>query len=279
MPEGHTIHRVARDHTKLFAGHRLEVSSPQGRFSDGAAWLSGRRLDRVEAMGKHLFYHWAASKRGPKKSGAAGAGDILHIHLGLYGKFQLHHRKAAEPWPEPRGAVRLRIAGKAAAFDLNGPNQCELLDAAGYQRATQRLGPDPLRDDADPDLAWRRIERSKTPIGALLMNQEVIAGVGNIYRCETLHLLGIHPNRPGKDVSGDEFDALWDKLVELMEIGVKYDRIITTSPSEVGKPPSKMTRDERLRIYKKPTCADCGGAIDAWTMAGRKVFACPHCQS
>lgn len=278
MPEGHTVHRVAQDHGELFAGQRLVACSPQGRFSEGAAWLSGRRLDRVEALGKHLFYHWAPKRRARAGDGAATPGDILHIHLGLYGKFNLHKNPDAGEWPKPRGAVRLRIEGDAAAFDLNGPNQCELIDAQGYQRVVERLGPDPLRDDAEPDLAWSRIQRSKTPVGALLMNQAVIAGVGNIYRCEALHLLGIHPNRPGKEVQPDEFDALWDKLVELMQIGVKYNRIIIAEPAEIGKPRSRMTRDERLRIYKKSTCPDCGGAIDAWTMAGRKVFACPHCQ-
>lgn len=276
MPEGHTLHRVARDHEKLFAGQRLAVSSPQGRFAAGAAVLNGRRLDRVEAIGKHLFYHWAPQRR--RKAASGEQADALHIHLGLYGKFHLHRSRVAGGWPEPRGAVRLRVEADEAAFDLNGPNQCELVDSAGYRRCVDRLGPDPLRDDADPDRAWRRIQRSKSPIGVLLMNQEVIAGVGNIYRCEVLHLLRIHPERAGKEIDRSEFDALWKKLAELMRIGVKHNRIIIAEPSEVGKPRSRMTRDERLRIYKKPACPDCGGAIDEWTIAGRKVFACSTCQ-
>ncbi|MEN0111913.1 MAG: Fpg/Nei family DNA glycosylase, partial [Planctomycetota bacterium] len=176
------------------------------------------------------------------------------------------------------GAVRVRMVGADAAFDLNGPNRCELLDAEGYRRHAERLGPDPLRKDADPERAWRRISRSKAAVGAMLMNQEVIAGVGNIYRCEVLHLLGIHPERPGKDVTRDEFDRLWAKLVELMTIGVKHNRIIIEDPERVGKPRGRMTRDERLRVYKKETCPDCSAAIDEWTLGGRKVFACAACQ-
>jgi len=271
MPEGHTLHRVARDHGKLFVGPKLAASSPQGRFAEGAERLSGGKIERVEALGKHLFYHWAPRGRSRQR-------DILHVHLGLYGKFRLHRTRVEGDWPEPRGAVRLRVVGEQAVFDLNGPNRCELLDATGYHRQLERLGPDPLRPDADPERAWRRISRSKAPIGALLMNQEVIAGVGNIYRCEVLHLLGVHPERAGRDVDRGEFDAIWDKLVELMKIGVKHNRIVIADPADVGKPRGRMTREERLRVYKKPVCPDCGAAIDAWTMAGRQVYACPSCQ-
>lgn len=272
MPEGHTLHRVARDHSKLFVGEALATSSPQGRFTDEAKRLNGRKVDSVEAIGKHLFYRWA-----PK--GRSKTQDLLHIHLGLYGKFRLHKtRTEDDTWPEPRGAVRLRVEGANAAFDLNGPNTCELIDEAGYEKHRDRLGPDPLRKDADPERAWRRISKSKAPIGAMLMNQEVIAGVGNIYRCEVLHLEGIHPERPGKDVDRSEFDRIWAKLVDLMTIGVKYNRIIINDPAVYGKTHSKLTRDERLRIYKKPNCPVCGTAIDEWQIAGRKVFACATCQ-
>ena len=271
MPEGHTIHRVARDHGKLFVGERLVASSPQGRFAEEAEGLSGRRLARVDAVGKHLFYEWAPKRRG-------GEPDIVHVHLGLYGKFRLHKTRRDGAWPEPRGAVRLRVEGEAAAFDLNGPNRCELLDRAGRQAHFERLGPDPLRDDADPERAWRRIHRSKAAIGTLLMNQEVIAGVGNIYRSEVLHLLSIHPERAGKDVDRDEFDAIWNKLVELMRVGVKLNRIVISDPADVGKPRGRMTRDERLRIYKKELCPDCGTAVSEWQLGGRKAFACESCQ-
>lgn len=271
MPEGHTIHRVARDHTKLFAGEKLIVSSPQGRFEEGAKQLTGKKLQQIEAIGKHLFYVW---------QGKPGTKRVLHIHLGLYGKFRVHKKRLPDgDWPEPRGAVRLRLVGNAAAFDLNGPNCCELLTPAEQLLHFDRLGPDPLRDDADPERAWERIHKSRAAIGGLLLNQEVIAGVGNIYRAEVLHLLGIHPDRPGKEIERDEFDQLWKLLIELLTIGMKHNRIIISDPQQIGKPRSRMNRDERLRIYKKPNCPDCGTAIEMWTQAARKIFACPVCQS
>ena len=180
MPEGHTIHRIARDHTRDFAGQKLRLSSPQGRFSAEAAELNGCKLLKVEAYGKHLFYHWSRQR-------------LVHVHLGLYGKFRTHRL----PPPEPRGAVRWRALGKEKAFDLNGPNCCELISTEKLQSILARLGPDPLRKDADMGQVVQRIQGSRSAIGTLLLNQAVIAGVGNVYRAEALHKLGIHPERPG----------------------------------------------------------------------------------
>lgn len=271
MPEGHTVHRVARDHRKLFAGQPLAVGSPQGRFLSESKRLSGAELLEVEAHGKHLFYTWNGRK-------TSEAPRILHIHLGLYGKLRLHRKRIDGAWPEPRGAVRLRVEGPDAAFDLNGPNRCELLTPGETETLRERLGPDPLRPDADPERVWRRIHRSRAPIGTLLLNQSVIAGVGNIYRSEALHLLGVHPERPGAQLERDEFDRLWESLVELMSIGVRLNRIVIADPQQIGKPRSRMTRDERLRIYKKPACPDCGGPVTSWTLGARQAYACPACQ-
>ena len=74
MPEGHTIHRIAKDHSPLLVGRPVAVSSPQGRFAADAALVDGVVLDRIEPYGKHLFYWWAN-------------GLVGHVHLGLFGKF------------------------------------------------------------------------------------------------------------------------------------------------------------------------------------------------
>ena len=261
MPEGHTIHRLARDHQRDFVGQKLTISSPQGRFTDEAKLLTGKKLKNVSAHGKHLCYEFPACK-------------LVHIHLGLYGKFRLHKL----PPPEPRGAVRIRVIGDDRAFDLNGPNCCELITKKDWAKIQARLGPDPLRKDADPEVVWERISKSRQPIGKLLMDQSVVAGVGNVYRAEVLFLLGIHPERSGKEITRDEFDALWKKLVELLQIGVKYNRIITTDPKEIGKPRGRMNRDERLLIYKHRICTKCDGDVDWWELGARKAYACKRCQ-
>ena len=261
VPEGHTIHRIARDHRRDFLKQRLAVSSPQGRFTQEAMELDGQSIDSIEAHGKHLFYLWSNGLR-------------VHIHLGLYGKFRTH--KA--PPPEPRGAVRVRVVGTKKAFDLNGPNRCELLTEPQQIAIQQRLGADPLRDDADPGEAWKRIRKSRAAIGTLLLNQSVIAGVGNVYRAEVLFALGIHPERAGNTLEEDEFFDVWDKLVEYLRIGVKYNRIITSDLTGPGAAPGRLRRNERLLIYKKDECPRCRESVYYWDLGSRTIYACLSCQ-
>lgn len=262
MPEGHTIHRAARDQTTLFAGQALRVSSPQGRFAEGAAALDRAKLTSIGAFGKHLLYRFA--KR-----------PTLHVHLGLYGDFYAHAKKDA---PEPRATTRVRFVGKTHVLDLIGPNQCELLDDEAVERLLARLGPDPLNDSADRNVAWERIHASRVAIGQLLMDQSVISGVGNIYRAEVLWLLKVAPMLPGNRLSREAFDAIWSKLVELMHVGMEYDRIITVPLDSIAKPIDKLSRGERFNIYKLDDCPRCGGRIATSTMAGRTVYSCDACQ-
>ncbi len=183
MPEGHTLHRLARLHQRKFGRAPVIVSSPQGRFADGAAAVSGRVLKKASAWGKHLFHHYEG-------------GRVVHVHLGLYGTFS----EVALPMPLPVGQVRMRMVGTEFGTDLRGPTVCEVIDEAEVDDVIARLGPDPLRRDADGSLAWARITKSRRPIGALLMDQTVIAGVGNVYRSELLFRHRIDPYRPGVNV-------------------------------------------------------------------------------
>lgn len=270
MPEGHTIHRIARDHAGEFSGQKLIVTSPQGRFEREASELCGRYLLGTEAIGKHLIYLWGSRR----KSKTVRPAKIMHVHLGLYGKFRLHRN----PAQEPRGAVRVRIVGQQKAFDLNGPNRCELLEPAEFDKLRNRLGEDPLRTDADPEVAWHKISKSRRAMGAILLDQSVIAGLGNIYRAEILWLLGIHPERKGVDLSTAEFDQLWKLSVNLLGIGFKYNRIITVRREQVDKPLSRLNRDQRLNIYKKSHCPGCNRPTRWWEVASRKMYACEKCQ-
>lgn len=262
MPEGHTIHRLAKDHQKWFAGQKMGALSPQGRFSEGASQISGLKLLSTSAHGKHLFYHWED-------------GRTLHIHLGLYGKFRVHRN----PAPEPRGAVRVRMIGNERTFDLNGPNCCELLTPEGLDTLLNRLGQDPLRSDASPEIVWARFSRSRSCVGSLLLNQSVIAGVGNVYRAEILFLLGIHPETLANEISRDTFDKLWNLTSDLLKTGVKYNRIITVEREKGGKPLSRLNSRERLNIYKRSHCPHCNHRIRTWELGNRKMYACEKCQA
>lgn len=256
MPEGHTIHRAARDQRPMLVGQALAVSSPQGRFADGAALLDGHTCTGIDAYGKHLLYRFA------------GPGD-LHVHLGLFGKF----RTTKLPAAEPRGAVRIRMVGATYVVDINGPHRCEVLDLAGVAALLARIGPDVLRDDADRELAWAKISRSRTSIGQLLMDQSVMAGIGNIYRSEILWRQRIDPATPGRDVPREAFDRIWIDGAALLRIGVARNSIVT-----VDNAAARSRYRERVNIFNKPACPACATAIVRSEVAGRRLFACPACQ-
>jgi endonuclease-8 len=256
MPEGHTIHRIAMDHTRALRGQCLRVTSPQGRFADGAALLDGSVLERIEAWGKHLFYRFPAER-------------YLHIHLGLYGKFW--------PWTPPAAGthrqVRVRLEGGRNGYDLTGPTACDVIDAAERAAIVGRLGPDPIRTDADGGAVMPKLARRRSPIGAAVMDQSVVAGVGNVYRAESLFVHAIHPQRPANTITADEWGPLWDTMVRMLREGVRARRIVTVDPHD------ETITDGRLRyVYKQDHCGRCGTPVRRWDLAGRWSYACEICQ-
>ncbi|WP_328298649.1 Fpg/Nei family DNA glycosylase [Streptomyces sp. NBC_00435] len=266
MPEGHTIHRLAQDHTERFAARPVRVSSPQGRFAESAALLDGRDLESAEAHGKHLFLE---------------LGDAwVHIHLGLFGKLGF----GPAPAPPAADTVRLRLVNEDHWADLRGPTTCALIGEGEKKAIHDRLGPDPLRPADDPDRAWARISRSRTTVAALLMDQKIVAGVGNVYRAEVLFRHGIDPYRLGKDLARGEWDAIWADLVLLMREGVRNNRIDTVRdehlPEVMGRPPRVDDHGGEVYVYRRANmpCHICGGEIRTAGLAARNLFWCPGCQ-
>ena len=267
MPEGHTLFRLAREQSELFAGRPVRVSSPQGRFVAGATLLDGRVVEDVFSYGKHLFAGFGA--------------DTLHVHLGLYGTFTTG---TGTP-PVPRGALRMRWEGpgpdgSGVWTDLRGPTACEVLAGPEVDRILTRLGPDPLRPRADGGVAHRRIAGSRTAIGALLMDQSVLAGVGNVYRAELLFRHGVSPFRPGRAVDGDLWARTWADLVTLMKAGVRMGRIVTTRPEDRSRRRGAVGRDDAHYVYRRTglPCRICGTAVRTEVMVGRNLYWCPVCQ-
>jgi formamidopyrimidine-DNA glycosylase len=253
MPEGHTLHRLARRLGRDVTGRAVRASSPQGRFAGGAAEIDGDVPELVEAHGKHLLATFAS-------------GAILHVHLGLFGKME----RRRDPAAAPRGAVRLRLATERVAWDLRGPTACRLIGAGEREHLLARLGPDPLRPGADPEAALERIGRSRRAIGDLLLDQSVIAGIGNVYRAEILHLVGLPPQRPGRDTSPAERREIWDLAVALMAEGARAGRIVTV--------PQPDAEGRRLHVYRRKECASCGGPVSREMLGARPAHWCPACQ-
>ncbi|MFG2228190.1 Fpg/Nei family DNA glycosylase [Streptomyces sp. NPDC048644] len=267
MPEGHTIHRLALDHLDRFEDGPVRAGSPQGKFADGAALVDGQILETAEAHGKHLFL---------------GFGPVgwIHIHLGLFGKLGF----GTAPAPPPTDTVRLRLANQTHHADLRGPTTCALITDAEKQAIHDRLGPDPLRPADDGERAWRRITRSRTTIAALLLDQKIIAGVGNVYRAEVLFRHGIDPYLPGRDLTRATWDAVWADLVYLMGEGVRHNRIDTVRPEHLpeamGRPPRVDDHGGEVYVYRRAHqhCHLCGSEIRTAGLAARNLFWCPTCQ-
>ncbi|WNG85913.1 zinc finger domain-containing protein [Mycobacterium sp. ITM-2016-00317] len=268
MPEGHTLHRLARQHQRRFGRAPVIVSSPQGRFDDGAAAVSGRVFKKAGAWGKHLFHHYEG-------------GRVVHVHLGLYGAFTEWPLPEDGTMPVPVGQVRMRMLGAEYGTDLRGPIVCEVIEEPEVADVVARLGPDPLRADADPSLAWRRITKSRRPIGALLMDQTVIAGVGNVYRSELLFRHRIDPFRPGTTITADEFAELWTDLVALMKVGVRRGKIVVVAPEHDHGAPSYREGRPRTYVYRRAgePCRVCATPVRTVELEGRNLFWCPTCQA
>lgn len=316
MPEGHSVRRLARQFGDVFAGEALAVSSPQGRFSGGAALLDGHTLLAAEAHGKHLFLHFDNAL-------------VLHVHLGLYGAWSFGGdstfagassigapRRLGEqesfagrddggnaPYagpPAPVGAVRVRLAGTHGWADLRGATTCETITTAEAEAVLARLGPDPLRNlRGDAGRFAANLQGKKAPLAALLMDQKVIAGVGNVYRAEVLFRRRLDPWLPGAAVPEGVARRLWRDIAAVMNDGVADGRIITTPPkywafdgttaakaaaAGLPVPPRNAGfpgRDDAHFVYKRHglPCRVCRTILLMADLAGRNLYWCPACQS
>lgn len=238
VPEGHLLHHHARRQREGLLG-ATTISSPQGRFD--AAAVDGQ-LTSVDVHGKHLFHEWSS-------------GAIVHIHLGKRGLF-LEGPPPADP---ARPQVRMRVVGPRLVSDLIAPLVCEIVDAAGREAQFASLGVDPLHPDADRSAALTAISSTGSAIGAALLDQSRISGVGNALRADVLNLVGLHPRVPADAIDEQDLDRLWDTLVEVMERSARTGSIDHT-------------------VYRRERCARCGTAVVTEEVGGRTTYICPFHQ-
>jgi endonuclease-8 len=202
------------------------------------------------------------------------------VHLGLYGKFA---DGEGEP-PPPVGQVRLRLTSDRHWLDLRGPTACQLLSPPEVDALRARLGADPLRADADPAAAYARIRRSPTALGALLLDQSIVAGTGLIFVTEALFRAGLHPTVPGRQLSLPAWDELWTDLAGLMREAVSSGRIDTVhtryTPEVMGRAPRVDRHGGEVYVYRRAgqPCHVCGSRILRADLAGRNSYWCPTCQ-
>lgn len=332
MPEGHSVHRIARQFDRNFVGRPVEASSPQGRFVEGAALISGRTATEVRAVGKQMFLEfdddmWLRVHLGmygawdfageilvdPTIASANGrmgqtnqrgtdlaepildsAGENSLTSIGAPRRTRVHVRMSeqttgladdGDQWPPAVvGQVRLRLLTDVTCADLRGPTACELQTPDEVAATIAKLGPDPLVDDVTvgEERFTAAVRRKPTPIGLLLMDQNVVSGIGNVYRAELLYRARLNPHTPGRDVPEELVRSLWRDWVRLLAIGVETGQMMTMDdldPEAYRK--AMASRDDRHWVYHRAglPCRVCGTTVVVEEAAGRKLYWCPSCQS
>jgi endonuclease VIII len=250
VAEGDTILRLSRRIEEALAGERLAVSapSPRGRAA-GVERLDGRRLDAVQARGKHLL---------------ARFGDlVLHSHLGMSGGWHLY--RPGERWRRARSSAWAVLAGeRAEAVQFGGPT-LRVIPAERLRRDPQlaRLGPDVLAEGFDPAAvaAAMRAEPAR-PLGDALLDQSLVAGIGNIFKSEACFAARVDPWRPVGDLTDEDLRRVLLAAREAMLAAVAR-----------GRHPARIYR-------RRGPCEVCGGPIASRGQgdANRTTYWCPTCQ-
>ena len=259
MPEGDTLFRIARTLTQALVGRPLtEVESSVPALAQ--ARLVGRTTVAVEAHGKNLMIR-------------LDDGRTIYSHLRMTGSWHVY--RPGERWQKPRSGARLvLVTAEILAVCFYAP-VIELLAPGGELRhaVLTQLGPDVLAPDFDVAAAAQRLADPR-PIGEVVMDQRVIAGIGNVYKSELLFLERIDPWRPGAALTLAQRTALMEHTVKLMVPNLRPGAGMRTTRSSLGGP--------RQWVYGRSgeDCMMCGGAIAMRRQgaAGRSTYYCPRCQ-
>jgi endonuclease VIII len=243
MPEGDSLHRAARK-LQALVGERVAVETPHPRAAAErvAERLDGRRLLGVEAVGKNLLLRFEG-------------GLVLRSHLRMSGRWQVRARGEAV-----RGTPWLVLAGrKREAVLWNGP----VLELTA--RGTRRLGPDILADP--PDLAAMvgnlRREHQARELGDALLDQRLLAGIGNLWKAESLWRARVSPWLPLGDATDDELERVLREAARLMRASVEGRREERVVYRKTGRPCPRCRESIRSR----------GQGDD-----NRTAYWCPGCQ-
>lgn len=253
MPEGDTIHRVARRINAALAGRELglaDAPSPRSPLHRRAAELEGRSLVEAEAIGKHLLVHFSG-------------GAVVHSHLGMNGRWRI-----AADGRLPFGKPWLRLAAGRAVASQTGGKVLRLVSESRLRGdpLLARLGPDPLRPEFDSRQAAARLRASAAgrAVGDALLDQGLIAGVGNAIRNEALFGCGISPWRQVEALSDDQLERVVAEVERIMRVSVAR-----------GRRPRSIYRAHRT------ACPACGGQVRSRGQGddNRTAYWCPACQT
>ena len=187
--------------------------------------------------------------------------------------------------PPPIGAVRVRLLTETAVADLRGPTACEVYDPQQVEKLLAKLGPDPMHDSSRKaeNRFVERVLKSSTPIGLQLMDQSVVAGIGNVYRAELLFRARLNPHAPGKSIPEPALRRLWKDWAHLLAIGVETGQMMTREDlkTEDDYRRAMASREERHYVYKRTGLKSPRGkgTVVMEEMGGRNLYWAPGWQT
>jgi endonuclease VIII len=263
MPEGDTVHRVARVLGAELTGQTLTALALHDRGD--VAELAGRTIESIEPVGKHLLVHIS--------------GDwTLRVHLGMHGSWLRKHAREARP----RDWTVIITSGEIA-YVCRRSYRAELLRTSALRAHPRlaRLGPDLL---GEPPRIDEMVKRAQLPghaereIGDVLLDQRIAAGIGNVYKSEVLFEVRLHPRAKLRELSDAQLTLIFETAAKLMRLNL-LTRRRTTVPLRRREQPSS----HRLWVYMRAgePCLDCGTAIERFLQGdmARSTYFCPHCQA
>jgi endonuclease-8 len=273
MPEGDTIFRAAGTLHRALAGSpivRFESVFPALTRVHEEAPLTGRTVESVRSVGKHILMRFSG-------------GLILRTHMRMNGSWHIY--RPGERWRRSRQDMRVLVASpefEAVGFNIPVAEFLGERDLARHEELC-RLGPDVLSDTFEGAEAIRRIRaQGSTPIADVLLNQRVIAGLGNVYKSEVLFMCGIHPLAPVRTLDDAAMTRLVDTAHRLLQANVTGELPPMTTYAGFRRTTGRDNPRERLWVYGRSRlpCRRCGTSIQARKHGpdARLTYWCPNCQ-
>jgi formamidopyrimidine-DNA glycosylase len=230
-----------------------------------AAALTGRTVDELTRRGKYLVVRFVD-------------GDVLLVHLRMTGSFRVAPRGALPVDPHRRAVLSMDNGSDVAYRDVRRFGTWELLeaDAAGAYLAA-RLGPEPLGAFSAHDLAIR-LQHRRTALKAVLLDQRVVAGLGNIYADEALWRAGLHPRRSACSLDAAEVRRLHRAVRHVLRRGIARQGATLRDYASPDGAPGEM--QDEFEVYGRAgePCVRCGHVLERHVVGGRGTTACPVCQ-
>lgn len=273
MPEGDSIFRAARALHRALAGRtvsRFESVFPHLTNPLEDRPLTGQVVERVEARGKHLLMWFSG-------------GVVLRSHMRMHGSWHLY--RPGERWQRPRHEMRIvletaDIIAVAFSVPIAGFESADRIDRT---EPLKDLGPDLLRDDFDAAAAVARIrERTQMEVADALLDQRALAGIGNIYKSESLFASGISPFTPVERLTTGELERIVATAAKLLRANIGEGTGAMRTYTGLRRTTGRFEPGARFWVYGRAgkPCRRCGTVIQRARQGAyaRSTYWCPTCQ-